>query len=116
MNVNFFENVETVKSIEISDTSSEISDEDIYVFNNKQRFFNRISYFKKLKIKFQLPDKIEEMYLKLLNFMYYKSSVNHSYFIKKVCDYYNISCNIKNKVNKIHEATWNDFIKEIKIQ
>ena len=41
--------------------------------------------------------------------MYYKKFVKYKYFIQKMCDYYNIPCDIKVKKHKIYENIWNDF-------
>ena len=41
--------------------------------------------------------------------MYYEKIVKYNYFIKKMCGYYNIFCDIKVKKHKIHKNILNDF-------
>ena len=96
------------------------SDESYYTFNYdsiKQRFHSRINYLKKLKRKYDFPDKVEETFIKLLDFLYFSDSINYLYFLNKICDYYNIQSNIKiKKTNKKYEEIWTKFMKNYLIK
>ena len=77
----------------------------------RQRHHSRINYLKKLKRKYNLPEIVEETFLKLLDCLYFKDSINYLYFLNKICDYYNIQSNIKSKkLNKKYEEIWTQFL------
>lgn len=142
MNVNFLKDAEIVSSLCMSDDDSSNDDDEESSFYSKfknkmknlyrdsqenlyyssadvnillkQRFNSRINYFKRFKKKYNLPDKIDSLFLQYLEHMYYnEKSINYNYVIKKMCDYLNIPCNIKIKEKETLNTIWIEFLKTI---
>lgn len=135
---NFFEDVEYQKDSQIQFDSDSEDDSKIdtvfinckdkeliydsedekhyYVINHenlKKRYDYRIRYFNKYKKKFNLNSKVEDMYMKLLDYLYYEKPISFLYFIKKICDYYNTPINIKIKRKVKYENIWDTFLSHL---
>ena len=98
------------------------SEEELYFYvidyeSLKQRYNSRVCYFNRIKRRYNISQEVEDMFLKLLDFMYYEKSINYYYFMKKICDIFNIENNIKvqrlcYKVEMKYEKIWNDFLQK----
>lgn len=93
------------------------------------RHTSRIHTFNELKKikKLDFNDEANALFVKFLEFMFYQKTINYSYFIKKVCDLYNINfkcfrcstncstncspdCFIDSQLKENYENIWNLFI------
>lgn len=77
----------------------------------KSRYNSRIRYFNKFKRNHNLKfhKEADDLFLKLIDYMYYEKNFNYPYFIKNICDYYNIPNNIEMNVNSKCKKIWKDF-------
>ena len=76
-----------------------------------QRYKSRIIYNKK---KYSLNDEVADLFIKVLECVYYAKSVKYNYFAKSICDCYHIYFDLKIKKNKKYENIWNDFTYRLK--